>query len=131
MFSWFFHIGWVRVNASNGIINKGLNRMNDKAISIYTWKASKLNQINPKVVIKNMDDINRKEGDYNPEDNSVNLARLFTDSLPGNTLDYFYQVIADEIRVMLDSEDKIEILKSSYDLENRIRIAINQLAYKD
>ena len=105
--------------------------MNDKAISIYTWKASKLNQINPKVVIKNMDDINRKEGDYNPEDNSVNLARLFTDSLPGNTLDYFYQVIADEIRLMLDSEDKIEILKSSYDLENRIRIAISQLAYKD
>jgi len=27
MFSWFFHIGWYRVNASNGIINKGLNRM--------------------------------------------------------------------------------------------------------
>ena len=105
--------------------------MNDKAISIYTWKANKLNQINPKVVIKNMDDINRKEGDYNPENNSVNLARLFSDSLPGNTLDYFYQVIADEIRVMLYSEDKIEILKSSYDLENRIRIAINQLAYKE
>ena len=131
MFSWFLHIGWVNGNASNGIINKGLNRMNEKAISIYTWKASKLNQDNPKVVIKNMADINRKEGDYNPEDNSVNLARLLTDSLPGNTLDYFYQVIADEIRPMLDSEDKIEILKSSYDLENRIRIAINQLAYKD
>ena len=30
MFSWFFHIGWVRVNASNGIINKGLNRMKNK-----------------------------------------------------------------------------------------------------
>ena len=131
MFSWFFHIGWVNGNASNGILNKGLNRMNEKAISIYTWKASKLNQINPKVVIKNMDDINRKEGDYNPENNSVNLARLFSDSLPGNTLDYFYQVIADEIRLMLVSEDKIQILQSSYDLENRIRIAINQLAYKD
>ena len=131
MFGRVFHIGRVRDNASNGILNKGLNRMNDKAISIYTWKAGKLNQDNPKVVIKNMDDINRKEGDYNPENNSVNLARLFSDSLPGNTLDYFYQVIADEIRLMLVSEDKIQILQSSYDLENRIRIAINQLAYKD
>ena len=105
--------------------------MNEKVISIYTWKASKLNQVHPKVVIKNMDDINREETDYNPVDNSVNLARLFTDSLPGNTLDYFYQVIANEIRPMLYSQDNIEILKSRYDIENRIRIAINQLAYKD
>ena len=127
MFSWFFHIGWYRDNASNGIINKGLNRMNEKTIELYTWKANKLNQIDPKVVIKPM----IHDNDYDPGVNSVNLARLFTDSLPGNTLDYFYQVIADEIRLMLDSEDKIEILKSSYDLENRIRIAINQLAYKD
>ena len=37
MFSWFFHIGWYRVNASNGIINKGLNRMNKFcAASEYT-----------------------------------------------------------------------------------------------
>jgi len=32
MFSWFFHIGWYRDNASNGIINKGLNRMKKKYI---------------------------------------------------------------------------------------------------
>ena len=101
--------------------------MNEKAISIYTWKANKLNQIDPKVVIKPM----IHDNDYDPRVNSVNLARLLTDSLPSNTLEYFYQAIADEIRVMLDSQDKIEILKSGYDLENRIRIAINRLAYKD
>ena len=101
--------------------------MNEKAIELYTLKASKLNQIDPKVVIKPM----IHDNDYDPQVNSANLARLFTDSLPGNTLDYFYQIIADEIRLMLDSEDKIEILKSGYDLENRIRIAINRLAYKD
>ena len=32
MFSWFFHDNRVRDNASNGIINKGLNRMKKKYI---------------------------------------------------------------------------------------------------
>ena len=36
MFSWFFHIGWYRVNASNGIINKGLNRMKRNQIGYFS-----------------------------------------------------------------------------------------------
>ena len=42
MFSWFFHIGWFRNNASNGIVNKkGLNRMNKKT----HWKCPQCNSI--------------------------------------------------------------------------------------
>ena len=36
MFSWFFHIGWGNGNASNGIINKGLNRMKRKQIGYFS-----------------------------------------------------------------------------------------------
>ena len=100
----------------------------NKPITLYTWKANKLKQIDPKVIIKKME--NNILG-YDPEDNAKQLARLFCLSLPGNTLDVFYKAIADEILIMLNSPDNIEILKSPYDLSNRVRIAINLLAERD
>ncbi len=101
-----------------------------RPIILYAWKDTKLNQTDPKIQLKSMD-LRENDNEYNPTENARQLARLFSMSLPGNTLDLFYAVIADEILPMLESNEKVEMLKSPYDLSNRIRIAINQLSEGD
>ena len=97
-----------------------------KAITIVTWKDKKLGDNNPVVHVVDIRAA-RDTNHYDPQENAVQLARLFALSLPGNTLDIFYHAIANDIRTMLDTPEHIEILKCDYDIENRIRTAINYL----
>jgi hypothetical protein len=87
-----------------------------KPIHLNIWKCT------PKVILHTMPDEN-----YNANNNAVELARLLTMTIPGSTLDIVYEAIVNEIKPMLESQDKINILKSNYDIENRIRIALNQI----
>ena len=72
MFSWFFHIGWYRVNANNGILNKkGLNRMNKFcAANEYTWLCDnckgELNKITQSfnLIINELPDIYSSDDEY-------------------------------------------------------------------
>ena len=76
-------------------------------------------------------DINKmKAKGINPEpsENAKELAKMLINCLPGNTFDYFLESIANEIKPMLSSEDKINILRSNNDIENRVRMALCQLA---
>lgn len=65
---------------------------------------------------------------YDARENAENLAVLFTDAMPGNTLDVFYGEIAQEIRKMLETPEQAELLRAPYDIENRIRGAMDTLA---
>lgn len=91
-----------------------------KSTIIYTWKDR---SINP--VLKSMNEINPNQI-YDPMNNAVNLAKLFTMSLPGNTLDLFYKAIAEDIRQIVKINP--ELLLEPFDIENRIRTTIWELA---
>ena len=97
-------------------------------IKLYTWKSSKLNDDNPRVIIKNMDDINRGELEYDPENNVKQLARLFSISLPGNTVDLFYDEIAEALMPFVD--DNVSFWDKEF-ISNHIRIAINLMLEKE
>jgi len=103
--------------------------MSQDKINLFVWKSSKDRKYNP---IVKLIDIENNRGDYNPEVNVKNVAKLFSDSLPGDTLDLFYTAIADEIRsilnVAIDSKYfDLDNVMDRYYLENTIRIAINNL----
>ena len=96
-------------------------------IKIRTWKkSSKLdkdtNNIMESVVLS---PLVHNDPDYIPQDNARQLARLFLDSLPGNTLDIFYGMIADEIIEALEYNVELD----SQQIDHRIRYAIDKLAY--
>lgn len=93
-----------------------INKAIEKPIRLNVWKS------NPKIFLQNMPD-----NGYNAEINAVELAKIFAMAVPGSTLDIFYNAIAKEVLKMLDTPEHIEILKSPYDIENRIRIALNEL----
>lgn len=93
-----------------------------KSTIIYTWKDTNLYP-----VLKAMDD-NQKDK-YNPEINAINLAMLFTSSLPGNTLDIFYKAIAEDLRIIIKNDP--ELLLEPFDIENRIRTTIWELATQE
>jgi len=95
---------------------------NEKPILIYTWKSNKLNQPDPKVLLK---DMNSDKDNYNPEENVKNLAKLFCQSLPGNTLDIFYDSIATELMRLIDPN--IEYADQQH-ISNIVRIIVNHLA---
>lgn len=97
-------------------------------ITIYTWvQGTGVRHTTPKVFFKSMND-QQNYDEYNSEENAKQIARLFAEALPGNTNDVFYKALADEIRRVLDLEKGAQLLKSPYDLENRMRAAVNELA---
>jgi len=96
--------------------------MNNKVINLYTWKANKLNQPDPKIVLKAMTSNNLG---YDPLINAKHLAKMFTYSLPGNTIDIFYNSIADQLLDVINTSP--ELIDKEY-LSNWVRIAINNLA---
>ena len=95
---------------------------NEKVIKIFVWKSNKLNQPNPKVQLKAME--NNITG-YDPLENARQLSRLFSMSLPGNTLDVFYSQIAKDLMHLMDFN--LSYMDRQH-VENNIRISINQLA---
>lgn len=107
-----------------------MNTITKRPIILYTWKDTKLNQINPKIRLVSMVE-DTWQPEYNPKENAKQLARLLALSLPGNTLDLFYDAMASEIKLMLNSQDNIDILKSDYAITNRMRIGINNLIEGD
>ena len=72
----------------------------------------------------NDDNVN---SEYNAKDNAIQFSRLVMNCIPGNTLDIILDKISSEILPMLDNQDKIDVLKCPYDIQNRIRGALNQL----
>jgi hypothetical protein len=90
-------------------------------IKVYFWQ--KINAYDPKISFIPMGEFKP----YNPENNARQIARFIMNSLPGNTVDVLFKAIANEIMPMLESQEKINILKSPYDIENRIRCALNNL----
>jgi hypothetical protein len=95
-----------------------------KSTIIYTWKDTNL-----RPVLKAMVNQDNPEYKYNPELNAINLAKLFTMSLPGNTLDVFYERIANDIREIIKINPSL--LLEKYDIENRIRTSIWELATQE
>jgi hypothetical protein len=92
---------------------------------IYAWNSQfDSNDITAHTTIK---DMNKSDRGYYPDDNAKNVARFIEYSLPGNTVDVLLDSIASELLVMLNSNNW-EVLKSPYDIQNRIRAALNQLA---
>lgn len=77
-----------------------------------------------------LDDFALNPNEYNAEDNAAALAYMLMYGMPGSTLDVIFHAIEIEIQAMLDSPENIEILKSRYDIENRIRCVLNPLANK-
>lgn len=94
----------------------------DKPIVIRTWKDNKLNKPDPKVYFKAMAN---NSLEYDPMENAKQLAKLFTTSLPGNTIDIFYEAIAECMLHLIDQE--LDFADKQH-IENNVRIAINQLA---
>ncbi len=92
----------------------------DKPIVIHTWKSNKLNQDDPKVYFKPVTD-----SSYNPDDNAKNLARLFSMSLPGNTVDIFYDSIAEGLLHLIDPN--LDFADKQH-ISNVIRIVVNELS---
>ena len=97
-------------------------------IKIRTWKkTSKLdkdtNEVMENVVLS---PLVHNDPDYIPQDNTKQLARLFTESLPGNTIDIFYDHIADYLIDVINTSP--ELLDKEF-ISNHVRIAINHLAY--
>ena len=99
-------------------------------IKIRTWKkTSKLDKDT-----NNLMDLRQvtlipmllNDPDYIPQDNARQLARLFTESLPGNTIDIFYDHIADYLIDVINTSP--ELLDKEF-ISNHARIAINHLAY--
>jgi len=68
---------------------------------------------------------------YSHLENAKNLSRMLIDCVPGNTLDEIIMSIRDEILPMLENQEKIEILKSPYDIDNRIRGALDKLSHRE
>ena len=97
-------------------------------IIIYTWKDTKLNQTDPKVIVKDMDSRQLNPDKYNPNENAKQIARLFSMSLPGNTLDLIYEHIAKSLAHVLDYN--LDYIDNQH-VENLIRIAINELSEGD
>lgn len=103
--------------------------MKQDKINLFVWKSSNTRKYNP---IVKLIDIESNREDYLPESNVMDLAKLFSLSLPGDTIDLFYVAIADEIRSCIDvaihnKYFTMDDLMSRYYLENTIRIAINNL----
>ena len=105
-----------------------MNTTTKKPIILYTWKDTKLNQINPKVRLVSMVE-DTWQPDYDPKENARQLARLLAMSLPGNTLDLFYDAMAKEIMYMIDPN--LDYIDSPQSVSNRLRIAINNLVEGD
>jgi len=100
-------------------------------IVVYLWKeTSKEFKECPKgtldkITIKAMPD---NKDSYNPEINARQFAKLIVNCLPGDTLYLMLDFIAAEIKPMLDNPDKIDILKSPLDIENKISGALYELS---
>ena len=96
-----------------------------KLIKITLWKDQH------EIWLLNIKKMKAKGINPDPSENAKELAKMLINCLPGNTFDYLLENIANEIKPMLENEDKINILKSPYDIENRIRMALCQLANQD
>jgi len=94
---------------------------NKKKITLYLWVETQDNITYPEVKINPM-----PNDAYNPRINAKEFASLIMDSMPGNTLDILLNSIANEIIPLLTPVG-IEILKSPYDIQNRVRGALYHL----
>ena len=92
--------------------------MNNKIIAWQNDGSTKL--------VSHISDYKLNKEKYNPEMNARNLARLLMYSLPGNTLDLILDKIESDLIKILKSNP--DILLMHYDIQNRIRTILNELA---
>jgi len=95
----------------------------------YKMKTIKLTVWNKENIwLLDIEKMRIRKCELSAHENAIEYAKLIIDCMPGNALDDILDAISNEIMPMLQSPDKIEILKSSYDIQNRVRIALNVLA---
>ena len=63
----------------------------------------------------------------NPDVIACQYAELIINHMPGNALDVLLSKMTENIRAMIES-GQTEMLLAPYDLENRLRISLNELA---
>ena len=96
-----------------------------KLIKITLWKDQH------EIWLLNIKKMKAKGINPDPSENAKELAKMLINCMPNGTFEYLLTSIANEIKPMLSSEDKINILRSDNDIQNRIRIALCQLANQD
>ena len=101
------------------MFRKGEKMKNDCIVNLNIWHKS----------VIHLHDMEKEIGTLgnNPESQACEFAKLVMNYLPGNTLDIILAEMAKEIRVMLDNPNHVEILKSEWDIQNRLRHALNRL----
>jgi len=98
---------------------------------LFAWNKSEVDKHDSLAIHTIIKEIRNNDGitdeQYNPDDNVKALCRLLAYSMPGNTLDVFYESLAKTIHETIETGNT-ELLLTRFHTENLLRIVVNELA---